>query len=213
MVIPKVVYISNATELGTVYTKSELTEISEICKENNLYLYLDGARLSNALTSEKGDLTVEEIANLCDAFYIGGTKNGAMIGEALVICNENLKTYMRYYIKQNGALLAKGRFLGIQFEELMKDDLFLTISKHTNEMARLLTDGFRDLRYKFVAEPESNLIFVILPNEIDAKLSKYCHYEVETAYDENNVEARFVTSWATPKSDVDKFLEILKDLT
>lgn len=212
MVLPRVVYISNATEMGTIYTKSELTAISEFCKKHDLYLYIDGARLSTALVCDDNDLTIEEIASLCDAFYIGGTKNGAMMGEALVILNENLKKDIGFYIKQNGALLAKGRFLGIQFETLFKDDLFLELAKNTNEMAKLLIKGLEDLNYKFIAKPQTNLVFVALPNEIHEKLQNYCHYEVENAYDENHVEARFVTSWTTHDWDIKEFFDILATL-
>ncbi len=212
MVLPRVVYISNATETGTVYTKNELEAISKVCKKNNLYLYLDGARLPVALTCEKNDMTIEDIANLCDAFYIGATKNGGMLGEALVICNDNLKPNIRFMIKQRGALMAKGRFLGIQFETLLKDDFYLEIARHTNKMANLLREGIRELGLKFVVESDSNLIFVALPNEVHNELIKHCHYEAEGKYDENHMRARFVTSYATPKEDVLKFLSLLKSL-
>lgn len=213
MVLPKVVYLSNATEMGCVYTKKELEEIRKVCDENELYLYLDGARLAVALTCEKNDMTIYDIARLCDAFYLGGTKNGAMIGEALVICNENLKSHMRYFMKQNGALLAKGRFIGIQFEVLMKDGLFLEIAKYTNQMARNLKEGIRKLGLQFIVESDSNLIFVALPNEVHAQLKEHCHYEIEGKFDEEHIRARFVTSFATPKEDVEKFLVILNKLT
>lgn len=212
MVLPKMVYISDATEMGTIYTKDLLQALRQKCDEHGLYLYLDGARLANALTCKDNDLTIEDIAQLTDAFYIGGTKNGMLFGEALIICNPDLKDYMRYVIKQRGALLAKGRLLGIQFEEMFKDDLYFELSNHTNQMAQLLKDGILELGFSFVTESSTNLIFTILPNSIHEELSKHCYYEAENPYDENNMEARFVTSWATPREDVEKLLELLKKL-
>ena len=210
MVLPKMVYISDATEMGTIYTKNLLQALRKKCDEHGLYLYLDGARLANALTCKDNDLTIEDIAQLTDAFYIGGTKNGMLFGEALIIVN--LKDYMRYVIKQRGALLAKGRLLGIQFEEMFKDDLYFELSNHTNQMAQLLKDGILELGFSFVTESSTNLIFTVLPNKIHEELSKHCYYEAENPYDENNMEARFVTSWATPREDVEKLLELLKKL-
>ncbi len=130
MVKPKMVFISNSTELGTIYKKAELEEISKFCKENNLYLHLDGARLGSALTSRDNDLTLDELSSLVDIFYIGGTKNGALLGEAIVINNDRLKEDFRYHIKQKGAMLAKGKVLGIQFVELFKNDLFFELANH-----------------------------------------------------------------------------------
>jgi threonine aldolase len=212
MVVPRLVYISNATEMGSIYTKAELEAIRKKCDEHGLYLYLDGARLANALTCDENDLTVEDIAELTDAFYIGGTKNGILFGEALVITNPELKSHMRYAIKQRGALLAKGRLLGIQFEELFKDDFYFELSKHTNEMSKLLRSGVSQLGYEFVTESSTNLTFIVLPNDDHKELSKHCYYEAEQPYDENNMEARFVTSWATPKEDVEKLIKLLADL-
>lgn len=212
MVLPKMVYISDATEMGTVYTKKQLKALRQKCDEHGLYLYLDGARLANALTCDDNDLTIEDIAKLTDAFYLGGTKNGMLFGEAMVVCNPQLKDYMRYVIKQRGALLAKGRLLGVQFEEVFKDDLYFEMAKHTNDMAQLLKIGIKDLGYSFVTESSTNLIFTVLPNNIHEELSKHCYYEAENPYDEHNMEARFVTSWATPKEDIEKLLELLKKL-
>ncbi len=212
MVKPKMVYISNSTELGTIYKKSELVEISKYCKTNNLYLYLDGARLSTALACENNDISLEEIADLCDVFYLGAAKNGAMFGEALIILNDELKSNMRYYIKQNGALLANARFLGIQFEELLKDDLFIEIAKNSNKMAKLLGDGLESLGFELVAEVETNMVFVIFSNDFSDKISKHCHFNSELARDGINIEARFVTSFATPKEDVEKLLKLIAEI-
>ncbi|MEA3423630.1 MAG: aminotransferase class I/II-fold pyridoxal phosphate-dependent enzyme [Bacillota bacterium] len=212
MVVPKLVYISNATEMGTIYTKNQLIKLREKCDEHGLYLYLDGARLATALTCSDNDLTIEEIAKLTDIFYIGGTKNGILFGEALVVSNPELKDFVRFSIKQRGGLLAKGRILGLQFIELFTDDLYFEIAKHTNEMAKLLTDGINKLGYKLVTKTSTNLIFTVLPNAVHDELSKVCNYEAEVPHDENSIEARFVTSWATPKEDVLKLLELLKKL-
>jgi len=211
MVVPKLVYLSNATEMGTIYTKQKLLAIRKVCDDNGLYLYIDGARLSTALSCRENDLSLEVLADLADAFYIGGTKNGLLFGEALVICNSNLQSHLRYTIKQRGGMLAKGRLLGVQFEALLKDGLYLDIAKHTNAMASRLREGLEGLGYRFVTESPTNLLFLILPNPIHAKLSKVCHYEVEKPYDENHVEARFVTSWATTAEDVDRLIAYMKE--
>lgn len=211
-VLPRLVYLSNATETGTIYTKSMLEDIRKTCDKYGLYLYLDGARLANALTCKDNDMTIEDIADLTDAFTIGGTKNGILFGEALVIINSQLKGNMRFSIKQRGALLAKGRLLGAQFKALFEDDLYFEIAKHTNEMAAILKNGILELGYELVTNPSTNLIFTVLPNSVHSKLSKLCYYEAEHPFDENNMEARFVTSWATPIEDVLELLRLLKEL-
>lgn len=212
MVQPKLVYISNSTELGTLYTKSELEELHKCCKKNNLIFYLDGARLGSALVSEESDLTLSDIGRLVDAFYIGGTKNGALFGEALVICNDLLKEDFRYFIKQKGGLLAKGRLLGIQFEELFKDDLYFDIAKHSNNMAMLLKDALRDKGYEFLTNSSTNQQFPILPNHIIHKLSEKYSFNIERIIDENNTAIRLVTSWATKEANVLEFIEDLKNI-
>lgn len=210
-VLPKMVYISNATELGTIYTKSLLESLRSTCDQYGLYLYLDGARLANALTCDDNDLTLKEVAKLTDAFTLGGTKNGILFGEALVVTNPALKQNLRFSIKQRGGLLAKGRLLGIQFKTLFEDNLYFEIAKHTNLMAKRLKDGIEDLGYQLIAKPSSNLIFVALPNKVHAELSKHCYYEAEHPMDSDHMLARFVTSWATPESDVHTLLKLLKD--
>lgn len=212
MVQPKLVYISNSTELGTLYTKLELEELHKCCKRNNLLLYLDGARLGSALVSEESDLTLTDIANLVDAFYIGGTKNGALFGEALVICNDYLKEDFRYSIKQKGGLLAKGRLLGIQFEELFKDDLFFELAKHANNMAILLKNTLKEKGYEFLTDSSTNQQFPILPNDIIKKLSENYSFNVERVIDEKYTAIRLVTSWATDEASVLKFIEDLKNM-
>ncbi len=206
---PKMVYISNTTELGTIYKKSELQEIKKRCEKYGLYLYLDGARLASALTSPENDLTIEDIAELTDAFYIGATKNGALFGEALVISNPALKSDFRWILKQSGSMLAKGRLLGVQFEALFKDNLYFDMGKHANDMALLLRDGIRAKGYKFISESPSNQIFPIFPNELVEKLEKEVSFERECPVGDSEYCIRFVTSWATPKEDIEKLLEMI----
>jgi threonine aldolase len=206
MVQPKLVYISDSTELGTLYTKAELTDLHNCCKKNKLLLYLDGARLGAALTAEKNDLTLADIAKLVDAFYIGGTKNGALFGEALVICKDELKEDFRYFIKQKGGLLAKGRLLGIQFEELFKDDLYFELAKYANNLAIILKNALIEKGYEFLCESYTNQQFPILPNEVVKKISEKYSFNVERVIDENNTVIRLVTSWATSKEKVLEFV-------
>ena len=212
MVKPKLVYISNSTELGTLYKKSELKELHKCCIKNNLLLYLDGARLGTALVSEENDLELPDIAKLVDAFYIGGTKNGALFGEAIVICNNVLKEDFRYFIKQKGGLLAKGRLLGIQFEELFKDNLYFEIAKHANKMAILLKNALKEKGYEFLTNSPTNQQFPILPNDMIQKLSEKYSFNIERVIDNNNTAIRLVTSWATNEANVLEFIEDLKNI-
>ena len=194
MVKPKLVYISNSTEIGTLYKKNELVKISKFCRNNNLILYLDGARLGSALCSSENDLTLNQLANLVDAFYIGGTKNGALFGEALVICNNSLKEDFRYHMKQRGALLAKGWLLGIQFKELFQDNLFFDLAAHANKMAVLLREKLKDLGFSFLIYSPTNQIFPIMPKRlIDELQQKYLFYLWEKI-DDNYSAIRLVTS-------------------
>ena len=209
MVKPRLVYISNTTEVGSVYNKAELTAIYDLCQENNLILFIDGARLSSALTSSKCDLTFNDIANLTDVFYIGGTKNGALIGEAIVINNPKVNEDFRYNIKQKGGMLAKGRLIGIQFAEMFKNDLFFEMGKHANRLAEKLAIGLKAKGFSFLTEPSSNQIFPILPNDIIEKLHKNYEFFVWEKIDENKSAIRLVTSWATLEEKVDQFLENL----
>lgn len=206
MVKPKMVYISNTTEVGTIYKRDELKELSDFCKANELYLFLDGARLGSALTSKENDLTLAELSSLVDVFYIGGTKNGGLIGEAIVINNEKLKTEFRFSLKQRGALLAKGRLLGIQFLELFKEDLFYQLAEHANSMAERLSKGIEKKGYEFLTQSPSNQIFPILSNEIIDRLSRDFAFYVWSKVDDNRSSIRLVTSWATKKEAVDAFL-------
>ncbi len=204
MVKPKMIYISNSSELGSIYTKSELQAIREICLKNNLLLYMDGARIGTALTCSANDLSIEEIARYVDVFYIGGTKNGALLGEALVLCKEELKEDFRYLMKQRAAMPAKGFILGMQFEALMQDGLYLSLAAHANAMAEKVSDIFREKGYDFYAEPCTNQVFPIVPNEMAERLVRNFGCLDLIRVDDNNTCVRFVTSWATPQSSIDE---------
>ncbi len=210
MVKPRLVYISNPTEIGTIYTKTELQNLSSFCRENNLILYLDGARLGSALCALENDLELSDLAALTDAFYIGGTKNGALLGEALVICAKFLKQDFRFSMKQRGALLAKGKVLGIQFLELFRDDLYFTLARHANQMAALLETGIRAEGYSFLIHSCTNQIFPILPNAQILELQKGYEFLIWEKTDEQHAAIRLVTSWATEEKEVRKFIEDLK---
>ncbi len=206
MVKPRLVYISNPTEIGTIYTMSELTELSHICREKDLYLYMDGARLGSALCSVENDLTLEDIGALTDAFYIGGTKCGALLGEALVICRDSLKTEFRYHLKQKGGLLAKGRLLGIQFLELFRENLYFELSAHANAMAGLLKNAVDEAGYPFLTHSTSNQIFPILPNALIDELQSRYDFYVWSRVDDDHSSIRLVTSWATSEEAVQGFI-------
>lgn len=207
---PKLVYISNPTELGTIYSKAELEAIRKACDECNMYLYLDGARLGYGLASKENDLTMEDIAKNCDVFYIGGTKVGALFGEAVVITNKALQEDFRYIIKQKGGMLAKGRLLGIQFLELFKDGLYFEISEHAMRMAELLKNGLLQLGYSLYADSPTNQQFVIVPDEKLKQLDAKYSYEYQMRYDETHSVVRFCTSWATEEEDVRALLDDMK---
>ena len=210
MVKPKMVYISNSTELGTIYKKQELEQLSIFCKNNNLYLFLDGARLGSALCAKDNDLSFPDLANLTDIFYIGGTKNGALLGEAIVISNDKLKEDFAFHLKQKGALMSKGRILGIQFVALFKDGLFFDLARHANSMSMKIAEAVRQNGYSFLIESTSNQIFPILPNKLIEKLEKKYGFYVWEKIDNKNSAIRLVTSWATNESDVNKFIADLK---
>lgn len=212
MVKPKLVYISNSTEIGSIYTKAELMALSSFCRQHDLILFLDGARLGSALTSIQNDLTLNDIANLVDAFYIGGTKNGALLGEALVICTDSLKEDFRYHIKQKGALLAKGRLLGIQFRELFRDNLFFELADHANQLAQRIQDALAEMGCSFLIHSPSNQIFPILPNQLIKELQQDYVFSTWGKVDANHSVVRLVTSWATPEEVVDGFIASVKRL-
>lgn len=211
MVKPGMVYVSDSTELGTVYTKEELTKLSQLCKREGLLFFLDGARLGSALASDSNDLELSDIAGLTDVFYIGGTKNGALLGEALVIVKEELKVNFRYYIKQRGALMAKGFVAGIQFEALFRENLFFELGEHANEMAGRIRDTLLNLKIPFLTPPESNQLFPIFPDEFLPELEKEFAFSIQKKTDKENSAVRFVTSWATTPAGVEVLCSFLRD--
>ena len=208
MVSPRLVYISDTTEIGTVYTKAELIALRHCCDEHGLLLFLDGARLGSALTSPENDLTLPELAALTDVFTIGGTKNGMLFGEAVIMtvpCE-----HFRWHMKQRGGMLAKGRLLGVQFLAILKDNLYFDIARHANEMAFRLRDGFLALGYQFPVPSPSNQQFPVMKVRTAEKLAAMgFEFQVERPIDEENTMYRFVTSWATPESAVDDLLNAL----
>ena len=209
MVVPKLVYISNSTELGTIYTQKDLVELHAFCKDNNLLLYLDGARLAASLVAKEQDLTFDDFKNLVDVMYIGGTKNGALLGEAIVIFNEELKYKFRFSMKQKGALLAKGRIFGIQFAELFANDLYLDISRHTDAMARKLAQGIKDAGYGFLVEPQTNILLPVFPKKVVEKLEQKFMFHRWSRVGDDHICIRLVTSWATEEKSVDSFIDKL----
>lgn len=211
MVQPKLVYITQSTELGTVYTKAELTAISQVCKNNDLYLFIDGARLGYAICSEGSDLDLATITDLCDVYYIGATKIGILFGEAVVIKNEALKADFRYIIKQKGGLSAKGRLFGLQFIALFEDGLYYQMSEHADKMAIKIKKACLDKGYRMLTDSPSNQQFPIIPDAVLEKLSKDFAYSYIQRMDENSSAIRLCTSWATKETDVDRLVEAIKN--
>ncbi len=205
MVLPRMVFLSDATEYGTIYTKEELTKIAEVCRKYGLYLYLDGARLGSALTAEGNDLTLADIAGLTDLFYIGGTKNGAHLGEALVIRNDALKKEFRYHLKQRGSMLAKGWVMGVEFEALFTDGLYFDLAGNANRRAEELRQVFRSHGIPFLMETTTNQLFPILDNEVVKKIEKEYTVTFWERYDDTSSVIRFVCSFATKKEDIERF--------
>ncbi|MCR4834581.1 MAG: aminotransferase class I/II-fold pyridoxal phosphate-dependent enzyme [Butyrivibrio sp.] len=209
MVFPGMVYISYPTEYGTLYSKSELEEIYAVCKEYKMTLFVDGARLGYGLMSKGCDLTLPELARLCDVFYIGGTKVGALCGEAVVFTQGNTPKHFLTSIKQHGALLAKGRLLGIQFDTLFTDDLYFEISKNAIERADELRQILKDKGYKFAIENPTNQIFVVIENEKLKKLQNQVSVGFWEKYDDTHTVVRFATSWATTKEQIQEVEKLL----
>ena len=210
MVKPRLVKISNTTELGTVYTKTELKALSNYCKAQNLLFYMDGARLGSALQSEISHLSLKDCAQLFDAFYIGATKNGALMGEALVIMNDTLKIDFRYILKQRGGLLAKGRVLGIQFDVLFSNHLYFKLAQHANDMAKIFAKALQELNYEGMTQFHSNQIFPILPKSLVEKLKQDFSFIEWKVLNEQFIVIRLVTSWSTKIEDVQFFIKQLQ---
>ncbi|MBA5629760.1 threonine aldolase family protein [Moheibacter lacus] len=209
---PKLVYISNSTEIGTIYTQQELEDLSKFCKENELYLFMDGARLPQALMAFGNDLNLEEIAKLTDAFYLGGTKNGALLGEAIVINNQSLQPEFGFHIKQKGAMLAKGRLLGIQFLELMRGDLYLQLAAYANAKAMLLKSAFTEIGCEFLTDTFTNQIFPIVSIEQAENLAEHFDFYQWKKLENDKVAIRIITSWATNEEAVEQFATKIRAL-
>ncbi len=207
MVKPKMVYLSNATEIGTIYTIAELEEIYAFCKNNDLLLFIDGARLGSALCSKKNDLTLADFSRLTDVFYIGGTKNGALLGEAIVINNEQLNQDFEIHIKQRGALLSKGRVLGIQFLELFKDDLFFDLAKKANQLAEKISEALILKGYNLMDETVTNQVFPVLTNTLIKNLEENFAFHIWKKEDDTHSVIRLVTSWTTDEDQVNSLID------
>ena len=206
---PKAIYISNSTETGLIYSKQELLDLRKTCDKYGLIMYLDGARMAMSLTCEDGDLTFADYPKIVDAFYIGGTKCGAMFGEALVIVNEELKADFRHIIKRHGGMLAKGRLLGVQFSALMEDGYYLELGEHANRMAKLLAEGIKEKGYEFAIPPQTNLLFPYFPEELIEKLKGEVKFEPYHLKKDGLKTIRLVTSWATSEDEVNNFLDLI----
>lgn len=209
MVFPGMVYLSHPTEYGTLYTKSELESISAICKAYHIQLYIDGARLGYGLASFDTDVTLEAIAEICDVFYIGGTKVGALCGEAVVFTKKNTPPHFITMVKQHGALLAKGRLLGIQFDALFTENLYWKIGRHAIEMAEQLKGVLKEKGYFMPWDSPTNQQFIVLENERMEKLKSQVKFSFVGKYDETHTIARFVTSWSTTQEDIEHLKKIL----
>lgn len=212
VVQPGMVYISHPTENGTLYSKSELEALYKVCSERGLFLFLDGARLGYGLMSDESSLTLGDIANLTDVFYIGGTKIGALFGEAVVIVNPALKKDFRYLIKQNGGMLAKGRLLGIQFDTLFTDGLYFKIAKQADDLAIKLKHAFVEKGYRLLFDSYTNQQFPIIPNSHLKVLGEEFGYSYWEAVDESHSAVRFCTSWATKEEAVDALIAKIQKL-
>lgn len=211
-VAPKLVYISNPTEIGTVYTKEELENLYSYCKQEGLLLYIDGARLSMALAVPHCNLTMKDLPHLCDFLFIGGTKVGALFGEALAIFHEDYKQNFRHQLKQRGAMLAKGWVLGVQFEQLFQENLYFELGKHANEMAMKIKDGFEKAGCKFLSKSDTNQQFPILPKIWKEKLAQKYVFANWLTISDNEHCVRFCTSWATKEEEVMNLLNDIEQL-
>ena len=212
MVQPKMVYISHPTELGTLYSLTDLEQLSVVCKQYGLYLFLDGARLGYGMTAPGADVTLPDLARLCDVFYIGGTKMGALFGEAVVIADPVIGEDFRYLIKQHGAMLAKGRLLGLQFDALFTDDRYFQLGRHANEMAEQIRQTLKKLGVRMLVDTVSNQIFPILPDAVLAELAKDITFAEQVRVDEYHRAVRFCTSWATTQENVGYLCEKLQEI-
>lgn len=209
MVFPGMVYISHPTEYGTLYSKKELEELSGVCRKYKIPLYMDGARLGYGLMSKETDVTLPMIAEYCDVFYIGGTKVGALCGEAVVFTKNNMPAHFLTIVKQHGALLAKRWILGLQFDTLFTDGMYYEISRHAIEMAELLKKGFEEKGYPFFIKSPTNQQFIVLENQQMEKIKKEVTYSQWEKIDKTHTVVRFATSWATAEEDVKKLIALI----
>lgn len=209
MVFPGMVYISHPTEYGTLYTKNQLTKISSVCRKNSIPLFMDGARLGYGIMAKSSDLSLEDIAELCDVFYIGGTKCGALCGEAVVFTKNNMPLHFENLVKKHGALLAKGRLLGVQFYALFTDNLYLEISKNAIDTAEALKKALKEKGYRFLLDSPTNQQFVILENKFMEELKKSVKFNFWEKYDKDHTVVRFATSWSTKMENVEKLINLL----
>ena len=209
MVLPRMVYISDATELGTIYTKSELAALHDVCREFGLYLFLDGARMPAALVAEGNDLDITDFGKYCDAFYIGGTKNGLLFGEAVVITNNDLKPHFRNMIKQRGGMFAKGFLFGVQFGAYFKDGLWLEMARHAVSQAQRIAKAAEEKGYTLYAKSPTNQVFIVLSHEKIAELEQNFAFEAFGHVDDDHEAMRFVCSWATKEESVDALIASL----
>ena len=209
MVFPGMVYISQPTEYGSLYSKAELKDIHDVCQKAGIPLFIDGARLAYALTSDENDVSLDELCNLCDVFYIGGTKAGALCGEAIVFTKNNMPKHFITLVKQRGDLIAKGRLLGIQFETLFTDDLYFKIGRHVNECKDELVKILKDAGFEFFYESPTNQQFVIIDNDKLKELEKEVTVSFWEKYDDNRTVIRFATGWSTTDDDLGKLKDIL----
>lgn len=209
MVHPGMIYLSHPTEYGALYTADELFRFQALCRKYGLFLYLDGARMGYGLAASETDVTLPVIASTCDAFYIGGTKVGALLGEALVFPDPSLMPHFYTFAKQRGAVLAKGRVLGVQFDVLFTDDLYLKISRHAIDMAVRLKEGLSRKGYRFYYASPTNQQFLIVENKKLTELKEKVSYSAWEPYDPDHTVIRLATSWATTPEDVDQLLDIL----
>ncbi|RGP61660.1 threonine aldolase [Fusarium longipes] len=213
MAKPKLVYISNATEIGTIYTRNEMAAIKQVCEKNGLILFLDGARIGTALASKFNDMTLSDILELTDIFWIGGTKNGALLGEAVVVKDTRLASEFEFYVKQHGSLLAKGRVIGAQFAELFEGDLYFDLARKANLAAETLSKGIAEVGFSVYAATETNQVFAVLPLGLIKVLKEHFSFYVWEKCGDDEAVIRLLTTWATEMVQVERFVEMVHNWT
>ncbi|KXH33002.1 beta-eliminating lyase [Colletotrichum simmondsii] len=210
MAKPRLVYISNATEIGTIYKRDELAAIKQVCEQNQLILFLDGARIGTAVASKSNDMTLQDILELTDIFWIGGTKNGALLGEAVVVKDARLATEFEFYVKQHGSLLAKSRIMGAQFAELFREDLYFDLARLANYCAETLSNGIAAAGFSVHAVTETNQVFAVLPMSLIKVLQEHFIFYVWEKRGDDEAVVRLLTTWATEATEVEKFVSLVQ---